>query len=596
MIIKWFLRINILLTFLLICLGGLVHNTGSSLACPDWPLCYGELMPEMVGGVLVEHSHRLLATLVGFITTILLIVSFVKSLPQRKLFIGALSLVIFQGVLGGITVIYRLPTFVSTAHLATSMIFLLTLVFIHQSYSPITFTFTSQDKKVPPQLPRTLFLALILIYLQMVWGAAIRHLGLGSACGMGWSNGLFCQDMIQNSTWGFPSSVEAWMHYAHRIMGIIIAAFVLYLSKIIPKSFKLFNIPVRNLLLSFVAIQVFIGMWTAASGIGVVPTTIHLGLAALILMTFFLTLLNVLDVIAFAPKMNVSRWTQVFLDYLSLTKPRLAALVLVTSYLGIIIAAVHMEPLLLVGLLVGIMSTVAGACVINCYMESELDAKMIRTANRAIPAGRVSPTSAFIFGASLVAFGLFITYFSSNLLTFLLGLTASILYVAFYTPLKTRTPLAVFVGAIPGAIPPMMGYSGATGQISFLAVLLFLVLFFWQIPHFLSISIRYAQDYQKAGIKIYPNVLGLRSTQLRMFIFCILIVALAVSPYLLGETNSLPYVQGSAIFALIFLVLNAQGFFINTGNTAKILLWSKVIFWSSLVYLPAQLVWIFVWY
>ncbi|MDH4467827.1 MAG: heme o synthase [Bacteriovoracaceae bacterium] len=595
MIIKWGIRLNILLTFCLICLGGFVHNTGSSLACPDWPLCYGELMPVMVGGVLIEHSHRLLASLVGFISVILLITAYLKSNPRKYLFLFALILVIFQGVLGGLTVLFLLPSYVSTAHLATSMLFLLTLIFIHQVNFPILLT--KEKIKLPSNLVKNLLLALIFLFVQMVWGAAIRHLGLGGACGTGWSNGLLCQDMIQNSAWGLPSSIEAWLHYTHRILGLGVLTVFIFLYRSIPNSFLILGMPVRKIMISIISFQVFVGIWTASSGIEVLPTTLHLALAALLFCTTFLTFLNVL---AFSNNENdfshLSKMKRTFLDYLSLTKPRLSTLVLMTSLMGVLISNAPVHIFQCIFLLLGIIATVAGACVINCFMERELDSTMERTANRAIPSGRISPTSAFYYGATLLSFGLGLTYFASNFLTFFLGLSASVLYVALYTPLKTKTPLAVFIGAIPGAIPPLMGYSGVTGEISFLSFLLFMILFLWQIPHFLSISIRYAADYGKAGIKIYPNVLGLRSTQKRMFFFCFLITILTIVPFVLGKTESLTYVYGSVVFSLVFLALNLQGFFIKAKHYSGILQWSKIIFWSSLVYLPAQLIWIYAWY
>lgn len=582
-IVKWLLRLNILLTFLLIGLGGLVHNTGSSLACPDWPLCYGELMPEMVGGVLVEHSHRLLATLVGFFTTILLFVAFWKSLPQRKLFIFAWGLVVFQGVLGGVTVLYRLPTVVSTAHLATSMLFFLTLIFLHQLYFPIKVSFRSNS----PLLARSVFVLLALTYLQILWGAAMRHLGLGGACGVGWSNGLLCQDMIaSSSTWGVPSSIEAWIHYGHRLFGVFLAGLSLWVLRAL-------SWPARMMLISLFIIQIALGIWTAASAISVLPTTLHLLVAASLLGGVFVLFLNLSKETG---RLSSAKWRRQVEDYLSLTKPRLSGLVLLTSFLGVAIAGQDVGLFKVIGLLIGIVSTVGGACVINCYMERELDARMERTASRSIPAGRISPFSALFFGLVLTTFGLLFVYAFSNLLTLLLGLVASVFYVAFYTPLKTRTPLAVFVGAVPGAIPPMMGYAGVTGHISFVAFLLFAVLFLWQVPHFLSISIRYAEDYQKAGIKIYPNLYGLRSTQWWMFFFSALIVALTVGPFYLGETVSANYLHGSVILAMMFLSLNVSGFLIDVKRSKQILLWSKISFWGSLVYLPSQLVWIYFWY
>jgi protoheme IX farnesyltransferase len=122
---------------------------------------------------------------------------------------------------------------------------------------------------------------------------------------------------------------------------------------------------------------------------------------------------------------------------------------------------------------------------------------------------------------------------------------------------------------------------------------LFLLLFLWQIPHFLSISLRYADDYSQAGIKVYPNTLGLRPTQWRMFWFCVLLCLLGVVPYLAGTPLPAIYLKGTIILSLVFLFLSAIGFFIKTTNTVDVLKWSKLMFWGSLFYLPIQLFWLY---
>ena len=129
--IRLLVLINIFFTLCLITLGGYVHNTGASLACPDWRLCYGQVMPVMTGGVLIEHSHRMLGSLVGFVSILILFFSrkqFGKKSRVVKFTWIALAMVILQGLLGGLTVIYKLPTLVSTSHLSLSMIYLSTLV------------------------------------------------------------------------------------------------------------------------------------------------------------------------------------------------------------------------------------------------------------------------------------------------------------------------------------------------------------------------------------------------------------------------------------------------------------------------------------
>ncbi len=153
----------ILLTFCLLILGGIVHNTGSSLACPDWPLCYGSVMPPMKGGVAIEHSHRLLASTVGLLTLILAFVIHKRKRERRlrELSLVACVLVIFQGVLGGLTVLYRLPDLVSTAHLGTSLLFFALIIRIHLRLTP-----TSRAAFLTPREKWALSAVTALVYLQ----------------------------------------------------------------------------------------------------------------------------------------------------------------------------------------------------------------------------------------------------------------------------------------------------------------------------------------------------------------------------------------------------------------------------------------------
>jgi heme o synthase len=467
--------------------------------------------------------------------------------------VWALTLVIFQGVLGGITVLYRLPSLVSTAHLGTSMIFLGLLFYLNilHNFSVSTWWISwrrglSAAHKI--KISRASLLLLAGFYGQVLWGAYMRHSGFGGACGQGWSNAFLCQDMISSTPVSFPNTIEAWVHYGHRLMGILLAGYLIYFVRLLPAHW-----PVGRLFLIGIILQIGLGFWTVASAISPIPTTLHLLVAALLwllaLLVFFVSKETGDNLITF--------WRQRLLDYVSLMKPRLSSLVLLTAYLGVAVAQKSgFSSGQFLWLLMGTTLTVAGACALNCYWERNLDALMLRTAQRCLPAKRVAAVEALVLGCVTLSLGLLVLAWKSNLLTFYLGLFAALSYVLVYTPLKTRSPLAVFVGAIPGAIPPLMGYTGVTGEIGFPGVLLFLLLFFWQIPHFLSISIRYAEEYKRAGIRIYPNVLGLRPTQWRMFGFCMLIVLLSVVPHWLDQPwASLSYLLGSCFLALLFLML-----------------------------------------
>jgi heme A synthase len=257
------------LTFCLLLLGGVVHNTGSSLACPDWPLCYGSLMPEMKGGVAIEHSHRLLAAAVGLMTIVLAFLLWKRRGEDRglvKMGVAAVFLVVFQGVLGGITVLYQLPDAVSTAHLAVSMIYFSLVIVIAWR--------TSLTPRPPlPQGARGwIKTAALLVYFQIVLGALVRHTGSGLAC----PDVPFCYGLL----WPVGMHPSLTLHMAHRWNGILVALFVFALLWILETGIHRSLAAIAAIL---VLVQIVLGIASVTTGLGVISVTAHLGVAALLL-------------------------------------------------------------------------------------------------------------------------------------------------------------------------------------------------------------------------------------------------------------------------------------------------------------------------
>jgi heme A synthase len=255
------------LIFCLILLGGIVHNTGSSLACPDWPTCYGTLMPEMKGGVAIEHSHRLAAASVGLLTIVLSVLLYRRRKDLRVYGFVAVFLVVFQGVLGGLTVLLKLPTAVSTAHLATSFLFLALVISIAWKTSP---RFTPS----PASSFSTTYLkvAAALVYLQSVLGAFMRHTGAGLVC----PDIPFCY----GSPWPSDMPPILMLHMAHRWMGVLVALMVLPLPIFVRGDTRLRLLSLAASLL--VMGQIGLGIASVLTQLGIVAVTAHLGGAALL--------------------------------------------------------------------------------------------------------------------------------------------------------------------------------------------------------------------------------------------------------------------------------------------------------------------------
>ena len=280
-LVRYLTLATAILTWLLILVGGIVHGTGSSLACPDWPTCYGTFFPEMKGGIFFEHSHRLIAAAVGLLTVILALLFGISKAKRgfKKAALIAVFLVIFQGVLGGITVLYRLPTLVSTAHLAVSMAFLgLMTGLAYFSWNPeLKLSSGSARSLLPWILPATL-----LIYLQIVLGAWVRHTGAGLAC--------LEIPLCRGSLWPVGAPLILQFHMLHRLGGIIVAFAVFgcawQMNRVpgIPKPMQWLSY--ASLLL--VALQIALGLWSIYSGLGLFPVIAHLGVAALLWVDFLL--------------------------------------------------------------------------------------------------------------------------------------------------------------------------------------------------------------------------------------------------------------------------------------------------------------------
>jgi len=260
-------------TFCLLLIGGLVHNTRSSLACPDWPLCFGSAFPRMVGGVFYEHSHRLVAATVGILTILTMAASFVYGGARLGLLgVGALLLVVAQGVLGGITVIFRLPTLVSTSHLAVSLLFFCYLIWLAFKMRPPS----SEPLQLPSGTRALVAAAAAAVYAQSLVGALMRHLGAGLAC----VDFPLCRGAVWPS--GEHGSVQ--LHAAHRLAALVVAALVIAAAVSVWRAST--NRTLRLLALALPAIvvaQIALGVFSVLTFLGVAPVTAHLGGAALLL-------------------------------------------------------------------------------------------------------------------------------------------------------------------------------------------------------------------------------------------------------------------------------------------------------------------------
>jgi heme o synthase len=267
--------------------------------------------------------------------------------------------------------------------------------------------------------------------------------------------------------------------------------------------------------------------------------------------------------------------------YVELTKPRIAVILVLTSAAGFYLGSTGtLDLVLFANSVFAILLLAFGVATLNQYWERDLDQLMERTASRPLPTGRVTPTEALVFGILQCVIAEIYLFLAVNTLTAVLGLLVIVGYVLVYTPLKTRTSASTAIGAIPGALPPLMGWTAAAHEISIGAWALFATQFLWQFPHFLGIAWMYRDQYAKAGIKMLPAIEPdgtITARQIILFAFMLLPVSLA--PFFFGREGFV-FLIGATLLGLWFLYASIGAARAKTNKKAKALV---VV---SIIYLP----------
>ncbi len=544
-------------SYLLIVLGGLVRASGAGLACPDWPLCQGRLIPPLDGPVLIEYGHRLVASLVGLLAVGVVITAWRRFRGRPEILRAAtvaVVLVAVQIILGGLTVRHQLSPWLVVAHLGTAMAFFATVV----ALTAIVFLGDAPARhrtsfSILPVVTLAATFALVLI------GGYVSASGAGLAC----PDWPLCYGQVLPALTG-PVAVHLLHRFAAGVAGVMIlgTAIVTYRTQ-----------PHRPLLIAASAIavvllllQVILGALNIEFRLATAVTTAHLATAAALFAT--LVVLVVLanrapegQTVNTAPAAQPSTSSPVrrVLDYVSLTKPRIIVLLLVTALASMLIAAPGVVPpwVILVTLIGGALSA-GSANAVNCVLDRDIDAVMTRTRKRPLPARRVEPSFAFAFAAVLGVVAFVVLAVLVNLLSAILALGALLFYVLVYTIwLKRSTPQNIVIGGAAGAVPPLVGWAAATGRVELPAVVLFLIIFLWTPPHFWALALYRHEDYANARVPMLPVVAGEEATRRQILIYSFLLVAATLLLYPLGTLGP---VYGVCALALggVFVTLALQ--------------------------------------
>jgi protoheme IX farnesyltransferase len=584
----WIHRLSVLTagaTFVLVVAGGLVTSTGSGLAVPDWPTTFGHNMflypwSNMVGGIMIEHGHRLIGAGVGLLTLALAVWLWITD-PRgwlRWLGIIALGAVIAQGILGGLRVVLVDRT-LAIVHAALAQAFFALTV-------SVAFFTSDEGREDPPQelLPNAVplghlaLLSMGCIYLQSMIGAVLRHTGSGLG--------------------------------VHLIFALVVAAVIMVLTGRILSNHRDQPRLVRlgALLGGLLIVQLLLGLgstWgrfvTPGAGMPadvlVTLTTMHVAAGALMLATCLVLTIRVyrllpsrVPAVGRTPRAHPTGGSGRahargrISDFVALTRPRVVVMVLVTTLVGFYVGSMGTaDTLRLMSTLIGMGLAAGGTLALNQFLEQDVDARMDRTRLRPLPDGRLEPKAALLFGAVITGGGLLFLALAVNLLS--AGVTAVSVgsYLFLYTPLKRRTSLCSVVGAVPGALPPVVGWAAARGELGVEAWVLFAILFLWQIPHSLAIARLYRDDYARAGIRLLPVIEpDGGSTGRQIVTNCLALLAVGSLPTLIGLAGSI-YFIGAFVLGVGFLGFGI-GLAISRSETA-----ARRLLLASLVYLPAQL-------
>ncbi len=547
------LRLLLGATVGLVVVGVIVRATESGMGCPDWPLCYGQIIPPLDDyKAWLEWIHRTIAAGIGLIV-LGVVAAALRSLRGRRSLQGAslalLALVLFQAWLGRQTVLESNSGRSVTAHLATAMAFagLQVWVYIRSGY--------------PEKLPGITRAKGAVIAPLIAAGAVYALLLFGSNV-TATDTGLIYPDWpLMGGTPVPPITELAAPQILHRYATGIVALVLIAATWIVRREA---GSPrrVKRLLeasLGIFAVQCIIGALQIITKLAPWTQTLHVALATTIwLLTSAAAVTALLEARVGSGRSNTSGGGSMrssILAYVALTKPRIVELLLITTVPAMLLAARGMpSPLLIGAALIGGTLSAASANVFNCIVDADIDARMARTKSRPLVAGSISIGSALRFASLLgIASFLFLAATTTMMAAFL-SLLALAFYVLIYTLiLKRSTPQNIVIGGAAGALPPVIGWAAVTGDVTLVPILLFALVFYWTPPHFWALALRIGPDYAAAGVPMLPVLAGPAETARQIWLYTILLVAMSLILWAVAGMG-LVYLAVASIGGAIFLL------------------------------------------
>jgi protoheme IX farnesyltransferase len=538
----------VILAIGLITLGGVVRITGSGMGCGDhWPLCNGRIFPNLADTLeVIEWSHRWVASLLSFAILALAVVGWRRHRQEpwlRNPALLALAILVLQVLLGAVTVKLGTAAPAVVIHLTNAMILLAVL---------LVCALRSGEREPPhtSPLPAVVLFTAALGFVTILAGAFVANYDAGVYC-LGFP---LCAGEL-----GPPATVLGRVQWVHRLLAFGFLAstgFTFAWSQRLDRvQFRGVRSAARMVLLGTVAQMVV----AASMILRLLPTSLramHLLVGsliwgALVLLLFRARRMRPEAVFASQPEdqgalasvgMTESQQNPSLLrDLVTLTKPRIISLLLVTTIFPMFITNRGMPSLeLVLWVILGGYLMAGGANTINMWFDRDIDQLMSRTKLRPVPSGRISPAGALTFGllCGTVAFAIF--WNKVNPLSAWLALGGLLFYVFIYTVwLKRTSPQNIVIGGAAGAFPPLVGWTAMTGQLDLPALYLFAIIFFWTPPHFWALALIKRLDYAKAGVPMMPVVAGEHWTKVQMLAYTLMLIPLTVMPSVFGSLGLL---------------------------------------------------------
>jgi len=584
----------VVVTYFLIALGGTVLASNSGLSCPDWPLCYGQAYYSGTYHVFLEQFHRFTAATVSILIVLLLIGIIAWARKDRVLLTMAIAapiLLAIQIVLGGLTVLWKLPPQIITAHLGTALaIFAIVITIAVLSGKP------APRKEHPAKTRKFAQLAIsnaLLVYILMLLGSYVTGSGAALAC-PGWP-------LCTPASWAVSNHL-ADINILHRVYAVFVGLVTLWT---VIAALRRWRVARGQAIVGLVAGVLFV--YQAIVGGLIVMlyepafvAGLHLALATAVWGTLVLLAALASNQLRAAPvaprfaegeleqieqeeadaKKDIGPVRQTIANYVDLMKPHVTVLLLGVTAAAMAIANQGLPPLgLTLATLLGGALAAGSANCINCYIDRDIDQVMGRTQRRSLPSGRVEPRQALVFGIILGA-GSFIIFIAFvNLLSAVLASSAILFYVFVYTlGLKRSTTQNIVIGGAAGAVPVLVGWAAITNNLSLPAIWLFAIIFFWTPPHFWALSLLIQKDYEKASIPMMPIVMGERETHKQIFLYSLLLLAVTMILFAIRAMGYF-YLVSSLVLGGILVYMAVR---LMRDQSKK---WARTLFWYSNCYL-----------